>query len=133
MARFQKGQSGNPAGRPKGSSNHRKLREQIGKQIPEIIAATVERALTGDPAASKLLLDRVLPALRPQDPAVRLDLGKGLSADTDAVLVALGAGKITPAQGGQLLNGLGVAARIQEVDDLVRRVEALEESQNAKP
>jgi len=44
-----------------------------------------------------------------------------------SVIAALGTGSIAPGQASQLLQGLGALAKIVEVDELMRRIEALEE------
>ena len=60
---FRAGQSGNPAGRPKGSINKQlaMLRDAVEKVLPLV----VERALNGDTEAQKLILERGLPKLKP--------------------------------------------------------------------
>lgn len=60
---FRPGQSGNPAGRPKGSINKQLalLRDAVEKVLPLV----VERAMNGDTEAQKLILERGLPKLKP--------------------------------------------------------------------
>ena len=59
---FVKGVSGNPAGRPKGSTDRfSKYRRMVEKRMPDIIAKVLELALDGDLQACKLLLARVWP------------------------------------------------------------------------
>ena len=130
---FVKGKSGNPAGRPPGIVSQMKLRESIAKDIPEILAAMVEQAKAGDTQAARLLLDRTLPAIKPTDTPIVLPLaGSDLGADGRAVIEATGQGNVTPDQAKTLLSGLGTLARITEVDELVRRIEALEASIHAQ-
>ena len=124
---FTKGKSGNPAGRPKGvATKQTKLRAEIAEHLPGIIDKTVEMAKGGDTTAIKLLMDRVLPALRPVDTPVSFALGGTLTESGQAVLQAVETGSMTPDQASKLLTGIGTLARVTEVDELTRRVEALE-------
>jgi len=65
MSKFLPDQSGNPNGRPKGTGTIAKLREAIQDEIPEIIDALVAAAKSGDVSAAKILIDKVIPTLRP--------------------------------------------------------------------
>jgi hypothetical protein len=129
---FQKGQSGNPKGRPRGTSKADKLRKAIEKDVPGIIEALVKAAQDGDTSAARLLLDRVIPALKPVDSKVTLPMGGSLSEAGAAILEAVGAGEITPDQAGKLLQGLGAQARVLELDQLRERLEALERTLQAR-
>lgn len=127
---WKKGQSGNPAGRKPGTGAIERLRGQLAEHIPEVVAKLVEQARAGDTGAARLLLERVVPPLRGVDLPVTLP---GLLTTTSladagrAVVQAAGAGVLSPEQAGRLLDGLGAQARLVEMDELVKRVEALEE------
>src|SRR5712671_942085 len=62
---FQKGESGNPAGRVRGSRNKRTvLAEHLLEGDTEAIVRTmIERAKEGDMAAVRLCVDRICPRL----------------------------------------------------------------------
>ena len=125
---WKPGQSGNPKGRKPGSSEAGRLRAAIGQHVPEILASLTEQAKAGDVQAARLLLERTLPALRAQEPTQPLALPDGtLTEQGRAVLAAIGAGTLAPAQGSQLLAAVAALARVAEVDELERRIAALEE------
>lgn len=131
---FVKGQSGNPRGKPVGAiSKTTKLRQSIEQHIPAILESLAESAKAGDTAAAKLLLERTLPPIRPQDQAVSLPVdGEDLAKDGRTVLAAAGAGEVTPDTATKLLAGLGSLARIIETSELLARIEKLEEQANGK-
>lgn len=126
--RWKTGESGNPNGRPPGVGEVTKLRDSIAAHLPEIIAQLVARAKAGDSQAARLLLERVLPPVKPIEQPVELELpqGEGMTAQGVAIVQAVAAGILAPGQGAQLLTGLGALARITEIDELERRITQLE-------
>lgn len=127
--RWKAGESGNPAGRKPGTSDVAKLRASLAGDVPGILAGLVLAAKSGDVQAARLILERVLPALKPvEQPAVlRLPDGGTLTAKATAVLAAAGAGELAPGQAAQLITALGSLAKITEIDELAARITALEE------
>lgn len=122
-----KGQSGNPKGRRVGSGELGRLRAGIGEHVPEIIASLVTAAKAGDTGAARLLLERVLPALKPEErPAPVALAGEGLVEQGRSVIDAVARGELATGQAAHLLAGLGALARLVEVDELADRIEALE-------
>ncbi|PJD94135.1 MAG: hypothetical protein CK424_00855 [Legionella sp.] len=62
MAGFQKGKSGNPAGKPKGALNKRPLLTKLLEPHAEaLVAKMLELALAGDPVALRLCIERLIP------------------------------------------------------------------------
>ena len=130
---WKPGQSGNAAGRRPGQGPTAKLRAAIGQQLPEIITKLTQQALEGDTAASRLLLERTLPAWKPSEPTLPLALPVGGTAaeQSSAVVKALAEGELAPGQAAMLLTALGNLQRTVELDEMLRRIEALESSRSA--
>ena len=130
---WKPGQSGNPAGRPPGQSVITRLRAQLEPDAPEILKSMVVAAKGGDVQAARLILERILPPLKPTEQAMELALlGDTLTDKGRAVLGAVSSGELSPGQGGQLITAIGTLARVAEIDDLERRIGELEKI-NAKP
>lgn len=130
--KWKAGESGNPNGRPPGVGEVTKLRNSIAVHLPAIIKQLVTKAKEGDAQAARLLLERVLPALKPIEQAVALSLpaGAGMTAQGVAIVQAVAAGILAPGQGAALLSGLGALARIREIDELEQRITKLEGVKN---
>ena len=127
--KFKKGQSGNPAGRPKGSGISGQLRKAIEGEAASIIDALIEQAKGGDTAAAKTLLDRVLPALKPESQAIHLPelVAAGTMAEkARAAIDAAGAGAVSPSAASDLVSAIAGLAKIIETTELQKRLEALE-------
>ena len=126
---FIKGQSGNPQGRPKGSGLSAQLRAAIEQDAPSIIKAMIEQAKAGDIQAAKTLLDRVLPALKPESQAIHLPelVAAGTMAEkARAAIDAAGAGAVSPSAASDLVSAIAGLAKIIETTELQKRLEALE-------
>lgn len=127
---FERGVSGNPNGRPKGSGNRvQEMREGLWHRIPAVVERLFEQAIDGDAAASKLLLERVFPALRLGEVNVQLPLPKGRKNINDAAIAVLdemAEGRISPDSAKTLSEVLATLQRIRESLDLVLRIERLE-------
>lgn len=128
---FQPGQSGNPKGRPPGIRDRRHAaRDALAGDLPAILKVMVKAALDGDTQAAGLILSRALPPLRPERQAVALE---GLpeagtaGALAQAIIANAAHGKIPPDVASELITALGGVSRILEVDELAKRVAALEE------
>ena len=126
---FIKGQSGNPQGRPKGSGISAKLRQAIEGEAEAIIKAMIEQAKAGDMQAAKVLLDRVLPALKPESQAIHLPelVAAGTMAEkARAAIDAAGAGAVSPSAASDLVAAIAGLARVVETTELQQRLDELE-------
>ena len=121
---FKKGESGNPAGRPRGSVNKnlRLLRDAAEAILPDLI----ERAKSGDLEAQKLILDRGIPRLRAVSMPEALALPGGTLTDQAKALVALIAeGNLSTTVAAEIAGIITASARVEEVDQLRDELKAL--------
>ena len=131
--KWKPGQTGNPKGRPPGQSEITTLRKSIMNDAPEILAGLVTAAKAGDVQAARLILERVLPPVKPMEQAIELDLaGDTLTDQGRAVLSAIASGVLAPAQGSQLMAAIGALARVTEINEFDERLTKVEKKQNAK-
>jgi len=125
---FSPGQSGNPAGRPRGVVDKRvALRSLLEPHAEKLVQKVVTLALKGNSAALRLCLERLVPALKTRDAPVDIGTLSGPLTDQGrTILTALGEQRITPDEAASLMQAVAAQARIVEVDELERRVAALE-------
>lgn len=131
---FQKGQSGNPAGRPVGARNHTTvlLAKLMESEAVDVMRAVVTAAKSGDMAAAKILVDRLVPQRKGAPTPFELpDISgvTGVGAALDAVLRAVATGELTPEEAGALGGLLEARRRTWESEEVERRLAAIEQRQ----
>ena len=130
---FKPGQSGNPAGKPKGARNHatRALLQLMEGEAEEITRAMVDAAKGGDMAAARFILDKLVPAAK--EPPVSLEL-PNIDTASDAagaqnvILQAVAKGELLPGEANVLSGIVESRRKAMETEDLERRIAALENS-----
>jgi hypothetical protein len=128
---FERGKSGNPAGRPKGSRNKATsaVEELLDGEAEALTRKAIDKALEGDMAALRMCLDRLLPPRR--DRLVTFELptiesaGDALKASS-AILAACAAGQLSMREAGEFMNLVSSHVRMHESNDLEARITALE-------
>ena len=125
---FAAGQSGNPAGRPKGAlGKATKWRQALEPHGNDLFKVAVDHALSGDMQALKLCLERISPPVKPNSEPVTFDLsGETLSDKAESVLQAIADGVIDVDSGRKLIGAISDLGRIIEVDSILERLEKLE-------
>jgi hypothetical protein len=123
---FKKGQSGNAKGRPPGKTLRTKFRDAVESSLPAIFEALIESAKAGDVAAAKVLVDRLIPALRPTDEAVVVALPMPLAQAGDGVITAMAAGRLSPVQAQSVMQVLSGQRALIEQGEMLQRLEAVE-------
>ena len=129
---FMKGQSGNPAGKPKGARHRATLAAEVllDGEAEALTRKAVELALGGNVLALRLCLDRILPP--PRERAVTFALPEVRSAaDATAamasILASVAAGELTVAEAGGLvklveafIGGLDAAKEVERKESVNR-------------
>lgn len=126
--KFQKGQSGNPKGRPKGKRDSATLiRELLDKAAPDVVDMTLEAARAGDTTAMRALLDKIVPNARPERRPVTVTLLGNTPADKARYIIDLVSnGQLSTDQADDLMAVLVSMTKIIESTEFVERLEQLE-------
>ena len=129
--KFKPGQSGNPAGRPKGIKDRRvALRELLKPVAGDLVEKVVELALAGDTTALRICIDRLIPPAK-EEP-IDMTLPKITSPEDctlaqAAVLHAVADGQLLPGEGQALSALIENQRKSLETTQLAQRMAAIEE------
>jgi hypothetical protein len=132
---FQKGQSGNPAGRRRGSTNRAIEQLLLDGEAAALTRKAVEMALAGDAAALRLCLDRTVAPRRERTVDLALPPINNSHDILGAVKViadAVGRGAITPGEGFSLSQMIETFLRAIDASDFENRLQKLEKQQETQ-
>ena len=128
---FKAGQSGNPAGRPKGALNHttRAALSLMDGEAEEITRKVIDAAKSGDMTAIRLILDRIVPPRKSNPIHINLPDIADITSINQAHNIILGAvakGELLPDEG-QIISGLVLShGKILNTLQFEERIAALE-------
>ena len=131
---YRPGQSGNPAGRPKGARN--KITGAIEALIDaatEIATKAIELAKAGDATMIRALLDRAAPPRRDRHIPVELppmERAADAVKAAAAIAQAVADGELTPSEASELSDFVANYAKALEISDLEARLQRLEAAAN---
>ena len=130
---FKPGQSGNPAGKPKGTRNAATLAMEalLDGQGEALTQKAIELALEGDITALRLCLDRVLPARKDRPVTFTLPPIKtpqDAAATISAVLAAVASGELTPSDASEISKLIDVYIEAVKTSDIVERLDRIEKA-----
>jgi len=129
---FEKGESGNPAGRPRGSRNRATLLMEslLADDAEAIGRKAIEMAKQGDMAAIRLCMDRLAPAPKGEPVAFELpplDKPADSVAAAAEIVAAVAAGELTPSEAADLAKVIDVYVRAiatKAFDERLAKLEA---------
>jgi len=135
---FQKGQSGNPAGRPRGIVNRATALAQdlLSEHAEWIARKVIELAEEGDMAAIRVCMERLVPPIKHQPVAVELPPIEKPADSVEAVAsiaAAVAAGDLTAAEAAELAKVVDVYVRALDSKGFNERLSALEKQINGTP
>ncbi len=129
--RFKPGQSGNPAGKPRGTRNHvLEALDRIGNEAAQdVLRQAVQAARGGDQRAAEMILSRVWPVRKGRP--ISLDLPAiqspaDIASAVSIVVAGVAEGRVTPDEGHTIASLLDLQRRAVETADLDARIAALE-------
>ena len=132
---FQKGESGNPAGRPRGARNRTTvLLENVFAEDAEAIARkAIELAKAGETAALRMCLDRLVP-VRKDEPVVfdlpPLETAADSVAAEARIVAAVADGDLTPSEAVDVAKVIDVYVGALATKGLEERLNKLESAAN---
>jgi hypothetical protein len=137
MAKFTKGQSGNPSGKPRGCRNATTILfdELLKANAKELIEKAIEMAKGGDGPTLRLCIERIAPARK--DRPVFFELPK-MNESKDAVnasaaiVAAVAAGDLTPSEAAELSKVVDSYARTLQAAEFEERISKLEKAVEAR-
>jgi hypothetical protein len=135
---FQKGQSGNPAGRPHGALNRATVLAQtlLSERAESLAGKVIELAERGDMTALRVCMDRLVPVIKHQPIAVELPPIEKPADSVEAaasIVAAVAAGELTATEAAELAKVVDVYVRALDSKGFDERLSKLEREISGAP
>jgi hypothetical protein len=129
---FAKGNSANPAGKPKGTLHRttRAVLEMMQGEAEAVTRKAIDLALAGDSVALRLVMERLVSPVRERPVNValpRINAASDLIAAASALTDAVASGDITPGEAASLSTLVGNVSKAIETIELSERLAKIEE------
>jgi hypothetical protein len=133
MAKFKKGQSGNPNGKPRGSRNATTILfdELLKDNAKELIEKAIALAKGGDGPALRLCIDRLAPPRKDRPVIFEIPKITGVKdavAAAASIVAAVAGGDLTPSEAGELSKLVDSYARVLQAIEFEARILKLEQA-----
>jgi hypothetical protein len=130
--RFRPGESGNPAGKPKGTRNKATMAAEalLDGEVEALTRKAIEMAKQGDMTALRLCLDRILPPRRERPVQFRLPALRRAADAAGAmasIAEAVANGELAAGEAAELSKLVESFVKALEVTDFDKRLRLLEE------
>ena len=125
MPKFEKGQSGNRAGKKPGTLNRQPV--MLKDASGQILALMIEQALDGNFEAQRFLLDRTLPRMKAVTPADAFDLNTNAPRleQIKVLMQQVANGTLAASTASEVVDMVEASAKIEEIDNLRTELAAL--------
>ena len=137
MAKFAKGQSGNPTGKPKGCRNATTILfdELLKDNAKDLIEKAIEMAKGGDGPALRLCIERLAPARKDRPVWFNLPAmneAKDAVNASAAIVAAVADGNLTPSEAAELSKVVDSYSRTLQAAEFEERILKLEKAVEAR-
>ena len=135
---FQKGQSGNPAGRPRGALNRATVLAQdlLAARVESIAGKLIELAEGGDMRAIRVCMERLMPVIKHQPIAVELPPIENAVDSVKAaasIAAAVAAGELTATEAAELAKVIDTYVGALACREFEERLSKLENESSGAP
>ena len=117
-----------PASTVRPAQMSKEIRQMMWDDAQSIMAVMKDKALEGDSAAAAVVLNRIIPTLKPEIGKVAfvLDVTAPIGRQVEQVLAAIAKADLSPDTGKKVIESIEVLSKIRTAEDLDKRLSILE-------